>query len=114
MGLIGGNNVSVSIELRIVWILCSGAQKINPRNGQIARGFFAESVMPGKVTGGTLHKLLALEMPLPSLSQQRRIEAILNEQMAAAEQARRALEEQLEMINQLPEALLRQAFNGEL
>ena len=59
-------------------------------------------------------KLLALEIPLPPLPEQRRIAAILNEQMAAVEQAHKALEQQLDMINQLPGALLRQAFNGEL
>lgn len=58
--------------------------------------------------------LINLEIPLPPLSDQKRISAILREQMAAVERARKALEEQLEAINQLPAAILRKAFNGEL
>jgi type I restriction enzyme S subunit len=59
-------------------------------------------------------KLLVLEIPLPPLPVQRRIAAILNEQMAAVERARAACEAQLAAINRLPAALLRQAFRGEL
>jgi type I restriction enzyme S subunit len=39
---------------------------------------------------------------------------MLNEQMASAERAREAIEEELGAINKLPAALLRRAFNGEL
>ena len=59
-------------------------------------------------------KLLALEIPLPPLPEQKRIAAILNEQMAAVERTRKALEDQLHTINKLPAALLRRAFSGEL
>lgn len=59
-------------------------------------------------------KLLSLELALPPLAEQKRIVAILNEQMAAVEKARAAAEAQLEAINIFPSALLRQAFNGEL
>ena len=56
-------------------------------------------------------KFLAdLEIPLPPLLEQQRIAAILKEQLAAVEKARRACEEQLEVINSLPEALFRNAF----
>ena len=55
-----------------------------------------------------------LEIPLPPLSEQKRIAAILNEQMAAVEQARKAAEDELAAINALPAALLRRAFAGEL
>ena len=58
--------------------------------------------------------LESLEIPLPPLSEQKRIAGILNEQMAAAERARKAVEDQLEAINALPAALLRRAFSGEL
>jgi type I restriction enzyme, S subunit len=54
------------------------------------------------------------DIPLPPLAEQKRIAAILNEQMAAVERARKAAEEELETINRLPAALLRRAFEGEL
>jgi len=53
-------------------------------------------------------------IPLPPLEEQKRIAVILNEQMAAGERLRKAIEEELEAINRLPAALLRRAFNGEL
>ena len=53
-------------------------------------------------------------IPLPPLAEQQRIAAILREQMAAVERARKAAEEELETINALPAALLRRAFAGEL
>jgi len=59
-------------------------------------------------------KLLALDFPLPPLAEQKRIAAILNEQMAAVERARNAAEEELKTINALPSALLRKAFAGDL
>ena len=48
------------------------------------------------------------------LDEQKRMAAILNEQMAAVEKVRKAAEEELNTINALPAALLRRAFNGEL
>jgi len=54
------------------------------------------------------------EIPLPPLSEQRRIAAILKEQMAAVERARAAAEAELEAVEALPVALLRRAFSGEL
>lgn len=59
-------------------------------------------------------KLLALEIPLSPLPEQQRIAAVLNEQMAAVEKARAAAEAQLAAIEQLSEALLRRAFQGEI
>jgi len=58
-------------------------------------------------------KLLALEIPLPPLPEQRRIAAILNEQMAAVERARKAAEEQLEAAKALIAAYLRELFESE-
>ena len=59
-------------------------------------------------------KVTSLEVPVPSLPEQKPIAAMLREQMAAAERARKALEEQLAAIDALPAALLRRAFSGEL
>jgi type I restriction enzyme S subunit len=61
-----------------------------------------------------LELLNPLIVPMPPLPDQQRIAAILNEQVASAEQARKAIEEELDAINKLPAALLRRAFNGEL
>ncbi|BAQ62907.1 type I restriction-modification system [Geminocystis sp. NIES-3708] len=77
-----------------------------------------ERAMQGK-TGSRMPRasisdLLKLEIPLPPIDEQKRIASILNEQMSTVENARKTAEAQLEAINQLPSALLRRAFNGEL
>jgi type I restriction enzyme S subunit len=59
-------------------------------------------------------KLLSLDFPLPSLTDQKRIVKILNEQMAAVEKARKLAEEQLSIIETMPSGLLRKAFRGEI
>lgn len=61
-----------------------------------------------------LQDLKQIEIPVPPLTEQKRIVSILSEQMAAAERTRKALAEQLDTINKLPAALLRRAFSGEL
>lgn len=55
-----------------------------------------------------------IEIPLPPLSEQKRIIAGLNKKMAAIEKARDAAEAELEAINALPAAFLREAFGGAL
>ena len=57
-------------------------------------------------------RLQRLPVRVPTLSEQRRIAAMLNEQMASAERVRKAIEEELDAINKLPAALLRRAFSG--
>jgi len=51
---------------------------------------------------------------LPPLPEQRRIAALLTEQMAKVDRARKAAEEELQTINAMPSALLRRAFAGEI
>jgi len=51
-----------------------------------------------------------LELPLPPLSEQKRITGILDEQMEAVEQARAAIQAQLEAAKALQAAYFRQAF----
>ncbi|HEV2232327.1 MAG TPA: restriction endonuclease subunit S, partial [Terriglobia bacterium] len=51
---------------------------------------------------------------LPTLTDQRRVTSMLNQQVASAARARKAIEEELETINKLPAALLRRAFAGQL
>ena len=61
-----------------------------------------------------LQDLKQIEIPVPPLTEQKRIVSILSEQMAAAERTCKVLEDQLDTINKLPAALLRRAFSGEL
>lgn len=70
-------------------------------------------------TSAGIHKinqanLSDVSIPLPPLGEQQSIVAMLREQMAVANTAQRAAEEQLAAINALPAALLRRAFSGEL
>ena len=58
--------------------------------------------------------LMNLPIPVPPLAEQKRIVAILNEQMAAVERFKKAAQEQLAEIKAMPPALLRQAFLGKL
>jgi type I restriction enzyme S subunit len=51
-------------------------------------------------------------LPLPPLPEQKRIAAILKEQMAAVEKALKATEQQLETAKALPAAYLRSVFNS--
>lgn len=54
------------------------------------------------------------EVQLPPLTDQRRIAAQLSSQMASAERLRQMLSDQLDAINKLPAALLREAFSGRI
>jgi type I restriction enzyme S subunit len=54
------------------------------------------------------------DIPIPILSEQKRIATILSEQMVSVVKALKAAEEELKTINALPAAILRKAFNGEL
>lgn len=56
-------------------------------------------------------KLLSLEIPLPPLPEQKRIAAILNEQMAAVERARKAAAARITAVNSLADAYLNRIFS---
>ncbi|HYM14545.1 MAG TPA: hypothetical protein VEZ14_03225 [Dehalococcoidia bacterium] len=53
-------------------------------------------------------------MPVASIAKQRRIAAVVDEQMAAVERARAAAEQRLEAVQALPAVLLRRAFAGQV
>jgi type I restriction enzyme S subunit len=59
-------------------------------------------------------QLFAWPTPLPALEKQRHIVTNLADTMAHAEKASKTLEVQLAAIEQLPGALLRRAFSGDL
>lgn len=65
----------------------------------------------GAAIGGINQRFVdMMNIPLPPLAEQKRITAILNEQMAAVEQARQAAQARLEAAQALPPAYLRQIF----
>jgi len=68
----------------------------------------------GAIQNLNLQQISALQLPLPPLPEQKRISAILNEQITEADKLRKATEYQLKEINAMPAALLRKAFNGGL
>jgi restriction endonuclease S subunit len=56
--------------------------------------------------------IMTMPIPLPPITDQKRIAAILNEQMAAVERARAAAEVQLESAKDLPASYLREVFES--
>ena len=56
-------------------------------------------------------KLMNLDFPLPPLPEQKRIAGILRKRMDAVERARKFAEEQLEAVQTLPSAYLREVFS---
>ena len=69
---------------------------------------------PGWLPRIRTEEVASVEIPLPPLTDQRRIAGVLRKRMAAVEKARAAAEEELQTISTLPAALLRRAFNGEV
>jgi type I restriction enzyme S subunit len=74
--------------------------------------FIASRAHIRSLASGAVHKTVhvptvkAFRVCVPNVSEQRRIAAILREQMASLEQARAAADAQLELIAQLTEAYL--------
>jgi type I restriction enzyme S subunit len=54
------------------------------------------------------------EIPLPPIEKQKELATYLSEKIAIVEQLKTTLLAQLENVNQIPSALLKQAFNGQL
>ena len=76
---------------------------------QEAKAYFTGAVGQQRVPESYLADL---EIPLPPVEEQKRIAAILNEQMGAVERARAAAEAQLEAAKALPAAYLRAVFSS--
>ena len=76
--------------------------------------FYEASSNTTNISNLRVSDLLGYPIPLPPLDEQRRIVARIDEQMAAAELARRAAEGQAEAAAAVPAALLRSAFAGAL
>lgn len=70
-------------------------------------------VTGSRMPRANMKELLQMSIPLPPLSEQRRIVKILNQQLAAVEQARQAAQEQLEAANCLFDSELRDVFSPE-
>lgn len=69
---------------------------------------------PGQLPRIRTEEVASVELNLPSLREQQRVAAVLNERLAEANRLSQNLEKQLIAINALPAALLRQAFTGKL
>ena len=78
----------------------------------------AQMVDKARTTSGlytlSVSKVEQLEVPVPPLTVQREVIAILGEQTAVADTVRRLVREQYAATERLPAALLRQAFAGEV
>ncbi len=69
--------------------------------------------VPPSFYGGHYPKLIATDLPLPPFTEQKRIAAILKEQMAAVERGRAAAEAQLKAAKDLPAAYMRAVFESQ-
>ena len=69
---------------------------------------------PGQLPRIRTEEVLSVEINLPSINQQRQVVKQLAKKLSDTEGIRKSLQFQLNTINQLPAATLRQAFNGEL
>lgn len=72
--------------------------------------FYQASSNTTNISNLKVRDLLSLVLPLPPIEEQKRIAAILNEQMAAVEKAKKAAEERLKASKALPAAYLREVF----
>jgi len=59
-------------------------------------------------------ELGGISVPIPSLEEQKRIASELDDQIAGVQLVQGPLQQELETIKAMPDALLRKAFAGEL
>ena len=79
-------------------------------DGGVAKSAISGSAQP-QITGASLSPV---EIVVPPIHDQQRIASQLSTQMSSAERLRQTLAEQLDAINKLPAALLREAFSGRI
>ncbi|MBD2156740.1 restriction endonuclease subunit S [Leptolyngbya sp. FACHB-16] len=100
-----------------------GLAAIRGKSGQAINEYLffaldiAISTLLGRAAGSTFPNLPSSELEkfkilLPPLSEQKRIAAILNERLAAIEEARQVTQEQLKAAQMLPAAYLREVFES--
>ena len=66
------------------------------------------------ITNISQEHLKSFTIPLPPIEKQKELATYLSEKIAIVQQLKTTLLAQLESVNQIPSALLKQAFNGEL
>ena len=89
------------VDVQYLCFVCSLEHIISPLLDQKAGGALQNL---------NLQQIRHLEIPLPPISEQKRIAGVLKEQMAAVGNARAAAQARLEAVKALPAALLRQVF----
>ena len=116
--IIFGDHTRITKYVDFDFVLgADGVKILQPHNGIDARFFYyaLKSISIESLGYSRHYKALQnQQIPLPPLSEQRQIVATLDAKMAIAEKARAAAEAELEAMEALPGALLRQAFKGEL
>lgn len=99
------------------------AHVVKPNENTLANEFLVHWLisldLTPHISGSTVpklnqEKLRSIPVPLPPLTDQKRLVSALNAKMAVTEKIRVAAEAELEAITALPAALLREAFSGAL
>lgn len=124
---VGSFGVAVVIETTQPFTFQRHIALLKPKKDEIYSPFLASYINSPKgmkqsdelAFGGgqrtvTLKSLSSFEVPIPSLDKQKHIYSLLSSKIKETQQLQRSLQDQLDTIKQLPAALLRQAFNGEL
>ena len=91
------NEKNVSKEFIALFLLSAQLQLYDMARGQAQRNL-------------DMNEFRQISIPLPPLPEQKRIVSLLNRQLVVAKKAQQAAEEELQAINALPSALLRQVF----
>ncbi len=95
-----------------------GTKIIRPNNEIFSPRFFYFALLSLEIRdlGYSRHYKLLKEMsiPVPPLETQRRIASQLKEKMDCVDKLRIEIEKQLEIINSLPQAILKKAFRGKI